>query len=336
MEEQRSLAKEPSAQARRLVRPRADGRTASVTSRTAVGLLLALGVAGVLWADGTRLEAALPGALRAVPGIQSLVHDGLLMALVSALVVGMAARDYSLIARRFGAQFSPAPFVALCVALLLMLWAGWAFMLGTFSACPAWLRQPGMTALAVLCGGGLVLLGALVLRGRPEGSVETVSLFIMGLVYIPVAFSFLGALRARWGINAAVTAVALCKGTAIGAYYAGRFIGGPRIGTRLSPAKTWAGAVGGTAAAVLMVLALEWAGFSVEWLSLPVAVLLALMVGPVAVLGDLAESLLKRQAGLKDSGNLVPGYGGMLDLVDDLLFALPFAYLFMSVAYFYA
>jgi len=312
------------------------GEGISLAWRTALGIVLSLGVAAVLWADALQLENRLPEAMRALPGVQELLQDGLLMALVAALVVGMAAHEYSLLSRRLGAEFSPTLFVAASVTLLLLLWAGWAAMLGHFTLCPAWLRQPGLTALVGLCAAAFPLLAGRVLGARPEGSIQTVSLFTLGLLYVPVAFGFIGALRARWGVPAVVMAVAVCKSTDVGAYYAGRFIKGPRLGLQLSPRKTWAGAVGGTAAAVLMALALSAAGWTMDWLSPVQAVVFALMLGPVAVLGDLSESLLKRQAGVKDSGCLVPGFGGMLDLVDDLLFALPFSYVWFAAVYYYS
>ena len=184
--------------------------------------------------------------------------------------------------------------------------------------------------MVVLWVATIMLLCWMVLSGQVEKSIGRAGAFAFGLVYIPVMLGFLGGLRVRWGVPGVVTVLAVCKLTDIGAYYAGTFIGGPRLAPRVSPRKTWAGAIGGTTAAVVMSLALS--AIHLSPLSLPIAALYGLMLGPVAVLGDLAESLMKRQAGVKDSGNLLHGYGGVLDIIDDVLFAVPFSYLFFAVA----
>jgi phosphatidate cytidylyltransferase len=107
--------------------------------------------------------------------------------------------------------------------------------------------------------------------------------------------------------------------TDICAYFAGRSIGGPKLAPRISPGKTWAGLLGGMAGAGLFggLLALTFgAGF---WLAASVG----MGVAVVSQLGDLFESALKRRAGVKDSGHLIPGHGGLLDRIDGLVFAAP-------------
>ena len=105
--------------------------------------------------------------------------------------------------------------------------------------------------------------------------------------------------------------------TDIGAYAAGRSIGGPKLAPRLSPNKTWSGLGGGVLSAALV-------GLIAAWLSGAPAVALTLLSGGLAVvaqLGDLAESLAKRHFRVKDSSNLIPGHGGLLDRLDGLLAA---------------
>ena len=108
------------------------------------------------------------------------------------------------------------------------------------------------------------------------------------------------------------------------AYFAGKYFGRHKMAPRLSPKKTWEGAVGGLlgsiAAAVAFVLLLDLP------LSIGQAVILGIVGGIVGPLGDLAESLIKRQVGLKDAGNLIPGHGGILDRADSLLFTGPVLY----------
>jgi len=105
----------------------------------------------------------------------------------------------------------------------------------------------------------------------------------------------------------------------VGAYFAGRRYGRRKLAPRVSPNKTWEGVLGGLVAAAVVALAGQaWFGFTAAaFLPLCVAVALA------SIVGDLAESLFKRQAGLKDSGQLLPGHGGVLDRIDSLTSAIP-------------
>jgi phosphatidate cytidylyltransferase len=108
--------------------------------------------------------------------------------------------------------------------------------------------------------------------------------------------------------------------TDIGAYLAGRWIGGPRMAPSISPGKTWSGAAGGLLAAVLVALALA-AATTGAFRAGPA--LLALVLSLAAQAGDLLESAVKRRCGVKDSGRLIPGHGGLLDRVDGILAAAP-------------
>jgi phosphatidate cytidylyltransferase len=106
-----------------------------------------------------------------------------------------------------------------------------------------------------------------------------------------------------------------------GAFYVGRTWGKTKLYPEVSPGKTWVGVVGGTAAALIAGLALgRWA---LPWISLKTLACLALLLAVVGLLGDLFESMLKRQAQVKDTSELLPGHGGMLDRLDSLLFAGP-------------
>jgi phosphatidate cytidylyltransferase len=115
----------------------------------------------------------------------------------------------------------------------------------------------------------------------------------------------------------------------IGAYAAGRAIGGPRLAPQISPGKTWSGAVGGLVAAAatgLIASAMLGAG-PVSWR--PAG--FALLIGLVGQVGDLFESQLKRHFGVKDSGHIIPGHGGLLDRLDAVLTAAPAAALLALV-----
>jgi phosphatidate cytidylyltransferase len=118
------------------------------------------------------------------------------------------------------------------------------------------------------------------------------------------------------------------KFTDIGAYFGGRSLGRHKLILWLSPGKTWEGLVCGIITAGLVGMAFAP---RVAHLSLPKAFIFGVIIGGVGQLGDLMESMMKRDADVKDSGRLIPGFGGILDVIDSPLFAAPFAYLLFSL-----
>ena len=152
-----------------------------------------------------------------------------------------------------------------------------------------------------------------------------------GVIYcgLPVlALVFLR--RQDEGMLWAFWALALVWATDIGAFFAGRTIGGPKLAPRLSPNKTWAGLIGGVVAASLLALLLHLQ-YGLPWRMTLATPLLAML----AQGGDLYESWLKRRAGVKDSGNILPGHGGVLDRLDGVVPVAPVAALLVVVPYFY-
>jgi phosphatidate cytidylyltransferase len=109
-----------------------------------------------------------------------------------------------------------------------------------------------------------------------------------------------------------------------GGYFAGRFLGNAKLYEAVSPKKTWAGAWGGLAGALLGVVVLKLA--FAAWLTWLDVVMIAIPGSILGQLGDLAESLIKRSVGVKDSGNLLPGHGGILDRIDAVIFIAPYVY----------
>jgi phosphatidate cytidylyltransferase len=106
------------------------------------------------------------------------------------------------------------------------------------------------------------------------------------------------------------------------AYFVGRAWGRRRLAPSISPGKTWEGAAGGLIGAMLYVIIVAMSTDPGAWLALVVT---ALLLGMVSIVGDLFESAVKRQAGVKDSGSLLPGHGGILDRIDSATAALPLA-----------
>ena len=148
-----------------------------------------------------------------------------------------------------------------------------------------------------------------------------------GAAYVGLPALALVLLRTQdGGLLLTVWAMALVWATDIGAYFAGRSIGGPKLAPAISPNKTWAGLIGGVLAATLFAAFLH-----VEW-QLPFRLAMATPVlAVVAQGGDLYESWLKRRAGLKDSGNILPGHGGVLDRLDGLVPVAPIAALLVEL-----
>lgn len=142
-----------------------------------------------------------------------------------------------------------------------------------------------------------------------------------GVLYCGLpAFALVVLRRHEDGLLLASWAMALVWATDIGAFFAGRTIGGPKLAPAISPNKTWAGLIGGVIAAALFGWALAtWAGLA--WPLAAASPALAVL----AQIGDLYESTLKRRAGVKDSGNVLPGHGGVLDRLDGLVPVAPVA-----------
>ncbi len=151
-----------------------------------------------------------------------------------------------------------------------------------------------------------------------------------------VTTNLAGEAGANWGLAALITLIAVTKSADIGAYFTGRSIGKHKLIPRLSPGKTWEGAVGGVVASTIVAFGcLEWLfpalSPTAPTQSLMYSIIGAFVLGPVlaisGMLGDLAESLVKRDAGAKDSGTWLPGMGGVWDVTDSLIAAVMPAYL---------
>lgn len=143
---------------------------------------------------------------------------------------------------------------------------------------------------------------------------------VLGPLYVALPAAALVWAREYAGLGALIWLLVVVWATDTGAYAAGKNIGGPRLAPRISPKKTWAGLIGGTAAAMIV-------GGVTAHLVNPEAVLrLILFSGVLAIVAqvsDLMESYVKRRFGVKDSGHIIPGHGGILDRVDGLVLTAP-------------
>lgn len=150
-----------------------------------------------------------------------------------------------------------------------------------------------------------------------------------GLCYIALPAVSLSWLRAapENGLLNLVWVLGVVWATDTAAYLTGRTIGGPKLAPAISPGKTWSGAIGGVIGAAIVGAGMASAVGSEPWL----AVLASLPLSVVAQAGDLAESAVKRRFGVKDSGSIIPGHGGVFDRADALLAAAPAAALTLSI-----
>ncbi|MCY0885508.1 MAG: phosphatidate cytidylyltransferase [Firmicutes bacterium] len=245
--------------------------------------------------------------LTAVVGVPVLVAaiwlGGVVLFLVAGVLMSVAVIEVYRMFRARGVELFPA---------LTVLWI-WALLLHPLLE---WPTRP------VVMAGALAAALLTLVRANP---VDFQAAFTSSWValYLGGFFSFLPALRrlphGRW---LALGAMAVVWGTDTAAYFVGRAWGRRKLWPRISPGKTWAGAAGGAVAGTLAGLVWTVPGH----LAPAPALGLGLAVSLAAQLGDLVESNLKRFAGVKDSGDILPGHGGILDRFDSALLALPVAY----------
>lgn len=171
-----------------------------------------------------------------------------------------------------------------------------------------------IVAVALAC---FAELARLVLKAWPGALARTVGI-VAGAAYLGLA----GAVLIDIGNEFLLEIVLGVIATDIGAYFAGRTIGGPKIAPAISPSKTWAGLAGGAVLASLVLAAEAWlsAGVGPGMIrDVRAAAIFGVILAVVAQAGDFLESWLKRRAGVKDSSRLIPGHGGVFDRVDGLV-----------------
>lgn len=269
---------------------------------------------------GRRVIVALIGAPLAIGLIW--LGDAALATFAAALAA-LSAWEFFRLAREAG--YAPLSGVGIVLAAIIPLLVH-AHYLGV------WQLSASIATMGLLA----VVVAAIWLRGVEGGPMGAISSTVFGVLYTGGTLSYIYALR-YYGYAVGNTAgalvvilpVVLTWASDIGAYFAGRAIGGRKLIPSISPGKTVAGAVGG------IVLTTIVCGAYVTWLLKPQAqlamttrgiVTFGVLISIAAQLGDLAESLFKREAKVKDSGTLFPGHGGALDRLDSIFFVLPVAF----------
>jgi phosphatidate cytidylyltransferase len=180
----------------------------------------------------------------------------------------------------------------------------------------------------------LLLLWFFLLQGFTkglEGTISNVAITLFGVIYVFFLLSFAMALRhlpEKRGLAALMGILLMAKATDIGAYFFGKSLGKRKLCPAISPNKTVEGALFGLLSCVLVgvgqCLLPQCSFLPVHW-----AIPLALLIGVGSISGDLFESMMKRDAGVKDSGDMIPAFGGVLDVIDCVLVCLPLGYYFL-------
>ena len=169
-------------------------------------------------------------------------------------------------------------------------------------------------------------------KQTPTG-VVAISTTLFGLMYVAWLLNFIQKINFFPGVEGhyyVLYFILVTKFSDCGAYAVGSLIGKHKMIPRISPGKTWEGFGGAVLGSTLAsIVFLKLGGFHLYGMTMKHAIILGVILSTAAVVGDLIESLFKREAGLKDSGQLFPGIGGILDLLDSLLFNAPLMYLYL-------
>lgn len=280
-------------------------------------ILIAAALLGA-WADHWLDGLATPALLAGIPGVGATLPPGLLAVPIALLLAAVAAQELWLLLRLEGVRAER--WLVTLASVLGVLVTGLGMGDGL----------AGIAAVASAAG-ALIVLAQCVhsAKRRTDGTLAAAGGVLLAFVYLGLLPGFLVALRREHHALLVVALVLVIKASDIGAYFTGRLIGRHKLIPWLSPGKTWEGLFGGIAvaaaagalAATLLAEHLPptpgpaaLGAFAGAWFAL------------LGQLGDLVASLMKRDAGVKDAGRSMPGFGGMLDVIDSLLLALPAAY----------
>ena len=219
--------------------------------------------------------------------------------------------------------------------------AGVLLMVGTFAHFQGWLGIHDTPARVNDFETGLLILFVLGLCVRKflakenANGISAIAVTLFGLMYVPWLLNFIQKIFYFPGLDGdgkyyVLYFLLVTKFSDMGAYLIGSLIGRHKMIPRISPAKTWEGFGGAILVSTAGSLAfVHFFGAHMAGMNTLHAIVLGVVLSIAAVIGDLIESLFKREAGAKDSGKLFPGIGGILDLLDSLLFNAPLMYLYL-------
>ena len=275
--------------------------------RLIFGTLMTLFFVGVVVFDGW-----LDGSVTSSTADDKAVQGTIFAVLIAALIIS-AHLELAKLVRQKG--FTVLTIVALPASILLA--TGW-YWLGFFEIAPHII----FALLAAFSLFGLFI--AQYVRGGTGGTLANCGVSCFSIIYLGVLSGFCVAIRVDFGLWPLLMYVFVVKAADIGAYTIGRLFGKHKFSPRISPGKTVEGMCG--AVGVAMIVAVVFGAFC-GIMSVLAAMVFGFCFAFIGQLGDLAESMIKRDTEQKDSANSVPGFGGILDVVDSPLVAAPFAYL---------
>ena len=258
-----------------------------------------------------------------------LVSDGVFVLLIAFLALAGLLEFYGLAQKRGLACFKISGVIG-GVLLMVGTFLNVTGHLGTANGSPARVNdfETGFLILFVL---GLCLR-QLLAKENPAG-LTAIAVTLLGLMYVPWLLNFIQKINFFPHVEGKyflLYFILLTKFSDMGAYVVGSLIGKNKMIPRISPGKTWEGFVGAilvsTGASLVFV---HFFGGHMAGMNTYHAVVLGVILSTTAVIGDLIESLFKRECGAKDSGSILPGIGGILDLLDSLLFNAPIMYLYL-------
>lgn len=262
----------------------------------------------------------------AIPLLVAVVWaGGWWLTLLLSLVAVLGVREVY----RFAHQKGTHPFegLGMLAAAVVPMLAWWVLGPAQWDLVPYLLFAPlGLLGLLVV---------ALAIRGPDQHPMASVAITWFGVAYAAVLPTFLLVIRhaggqgeRSWtGVATAFFPLVIVWTCDTAAMFAGKYLGGPKLAPVVSPGKTWSGTIAGALTAVAIAPAFDALVLRPQGVRLELwqVLLFGAVLGIVGQVGDLAESLLKREAGMKDSSDLIPGHGGVLDRFDSLYFVLPTA-----------
>lgn len=240
-------------------------------------------------------------------------HEGFAVAVH--LAAGLALLEF------YGIALADTPLATRLLAAL-----GGAVFSGTIYWCP---HGPALAILMMALTMGLATLELLTFK-EIKKAADHLALFGFGLLYVPLLLTPLALLkRLPNGSDWLFLVFTITFLSDTGAYFAGRFLGRTKLYPAVSPGKTWAGAVGGLAAAFAAAVVAKYGYMNqLSWIDVTA---LSIPGSALGQIGDLVESLIKRSYGVKDSGKMIPGHGGLLDRVDALLFVSSYVFIYATL-----
>lgn len=276
--------------------------------RLLFGILMTITLIGIIL-----LDARLDGSIS--PSIPDKPVQATLLAILIALLAVPAQLEMAALVKNTGARIFRT--VALPASILLataFYWPGYADNPSRFFST---------YLLFVLAAAVLAVFLVQALRFGTEGTIRNTAASLLSILYLGFLSAFLLGIRVDFGPWALLTFIFTVKSADIGAFFTGRKLGIHKMAPTISPGKTWEGLAGGVALSAIVAC-----GFSLAFdiMNPILAIAFGAAFAVLGQMGDLAESMIKRDAAAKDASHAIPGFGGILDVIDSPLATAPIAY----------